>query len=258
MPAEADLIDFVRNGSTQYYHNLVVECVIFGYHGNELKVLLSKLAYIDLHSFPGGFIKLTETISEAAARNLKARTSLDQLYLQQFHTFGDNRERLQNWHLRYLPADFVETYGADNWLLKGNIAIGYYALVDFSKVVLQPDFFSTSLEWYSVTDLPPLAFDHQEIMDKALISLRNQIYHQPIGYNLLPEKFTLPEIHALYETILNRPLDRRNFANKLMNTGILIKLDEKRNIGKHRAPFLYKFDQENYQKALEKGIILVM
>jgi hypothetical protein len=109
-----------------------------------------------------------------------------------------------------------------------------------------------------VTELPELLFSHNEVIEKALATMRNQLYLQPIGYNLLPEKFTLPEIQILYETILGKELHRRNFPTKLMSLGILTKLDEKRKIGQHRSPFLYKFDKEKYEEALKNGVVLAI
>ncbi|MNF95479.1 hypothetical protein D3C84_782360 [compost metagenome] len=130
-------------------------------------------------------------------------------------------------------------------------------MIDYSEVKIKTDFFFEDYKWIDINDVPPLLFDHNEMLDVALSALRNQIYHKPIGYNLLPEKFTLPEILSLYETILNKALDRRNFPKKLLSLGIITKLEEKKNIGQHRAPFLYKFDKEKYDHALKEGIILV-
>ncbi|WP_405520427.1 NrtR DNA-binding winged helix domain-containing protein [Spirosoma sp. KNUC1025] len=103
--------------------------------------------------------------------------------------------------------------------------------------------------------MPDLLFDHNEAVDKALATLRLQIYHQPIGYNLLPEKFTLPEIHTLYETILGKELDQRNFSKKLVSLGLIKKLNEQRAIGPHRSPYLYQFEKETYEDALKQGIV---
>jgi hypothetical protein len=105
-----------------------------------------------------------------------------------------------------------------------------------------------------VNELPPLMFDHKQIITEALRALRMHIAFFPIGYELLPEKFTLPEIHALYETILGKKLDERNFQRKLLASGIVEKLKETKRIGPHRAPFLYKFNQEGYNKGLENGV----
>jgi 8-oxo-dGTP diphosphatase len=257
MQSEAELIDFIRNGREVYFSHITIDCVIFGYHDQQLKVLLARYPWINGWGLPGGFIKLEETLSQASVRILKERTSLDDIFLQQFHTFGDDEERLVHWHQKYFPGDFKETFGADNWLLKRTITIGYYALVEFSKVELTPDLFHDEFEWHNATDLPDLLFDHNEIIEKALATMRIQLYHQPIGYKLLADKFTLPEIHMLYETILNKKLDRRNFPNKLMSLGILVKLQEKRKIGQHRAPFLYEFNKEKYEEALKKDVVIV-
>ena len=101
-----------------------------------------------------------------------------------------------------------------------------------------------------------MMFDHKQIITEALVALRLHIAHHPIGYELLPKKFTLPEIHALYETILEKSLDERNFAKRLMATGIITKLNETRHIGAHRSPFLYKFNKKEYEKGLKSGIEL--
>ena len=144
----------------------------------------------------------------------------------------------------------------DNWMLGRFVSIGYYAIVEYSKVSPTPDAFSEDCTWCDIHEVPQLLFDHNEMIDTALNGLRLQIYHQPIGYNLLPEKFTLPEIHMLYETILDKTLDRRNFPKKLLSLGIIKKLKEQRNIGPHRSPFLYKFDKRKYDDALKTGMVI--
>lgn len=257
MRSEAEVLDFIKNGYKVYFPQVSIDCVIFGYHNQQLKVLVAKYSQMKGWGLPGGFIKLEETLSGAAGRILKERTGLDDIFLQQFHTFGDDEDRLRHWHHKYFPGEYKEIFGADNWLLKRTISIGYYALVEYSKVTLTPDILHDEFEWHNVAELPELLFDHNEIIEKALATMRVQIYHQPIGYNLLGDKFTLPEIHMLYETILEKKLDRRNFPNKLMALGILVKLDEKRKIGQHRAPFLYEFNKEKYQDALKNGVVIV-
>jgi hypothetical protein len=113
-------------------------------------------------------------------------------------------------------------------------------------------------KWWDIHNLPPRLFDHEEIISEALKAMRLHLYHYPIGYELLPGKFTLPEIHTLYETILEKKLDSRNFAKKLISTSIIKKLNERRNIGPHRSPFLYVFDKSKYNKALKNGMVLAI
>jgi len=251
-----ELSEFIAKGHEGFLSELSIDCVIFGYHNQELKILLAKYAYLNGWGLPAGFIKKEETLTSAATRILKERTSLENIYLQQYYAFGDNEDRLKGWRLKYIQPEFIEEFGEENWLLKRNVSIGYYALIEFSKAELKPNFWYEELKWYNLNNLPDLLFDNDEMIERAVSTMRNQIYHQPIGYNLLPEKFTLPEIHVLYETILDKKLDRRNFPNKLMSLGILIKLDEKRKIGQHRSPYLYKFDKEKYMEALKDGVIL--
>lgn len=258
MNLQEQLTDFIKNGHKYYLSQLTIECVIFGYHDRQLKVLLAKYINLDGWGLPSGFIKKEEKLTNAAARILEERTSLNNIFLQQFHAFGDNEDRINNWHKMFYMPLLKKDFGEDNWLLQRTVSIGYYALIDFSKAEIKPDILYDEFNWQSVTELPDLLYDHSEVVEKALAAMRNQLYLQPIGYNLLPQKFTLPEIQILYETILGKKLHRRNFPNKLMSLGILVKLDEKKNIGQHRSPFLYKFDREKYEEALRNGIVLAV
>jgi hypothetical protein len=129
-------------------------------------------------------------------------------------------------------------------------------LTEFSKVSLEKGMYEAECQWWAINELPPLMFDHRYLITEALNALRLHIAHFPIGYQLLSEKFTLPEIHSLYETILGKALDSRNFAKKLTATGMVVKLQETRSIGAHRSPFLYKFDKEKYDEGLKSGVLL--
>lgn len=254
--SEKEVLDFINNGHKHYFTHITIDCVIFGYHEQQLKVLIGKWIGMDGWAFPGGHIGLNETLTGAASRILKDRTTLDHIFLQQFHTFGDSIYRLKDF-AGDLPREAKEIISADNWLAQRTFSVGFYALIDYWEVKIKTDFFFEAYKWVDVTEIPPLLFDHSEMIQTALSALRNQIYHKPIGYNLLPDKFTLPEIISLYETILGKSLDRRNFPKKLLSLNIITKLDEKKKIGRHRSPFLYKFDMEKYNDALKEGIILV-
>jgi 8-oxo-dGTP diphosphatase len=254
MNSQEEIDDFVRNGHKQYLPHLTIDPVIFGYHQQQLKILLLKWIGYDGWGLPGGFIKRSEPISQAANRILQERTSLDGVFLQQFHIFGDSPYRLKGPNLSKLS----EKYGhpvEDSWLFERTLSISYFALVDYSKVTVTGDFFTSAHQWCDVNEIPELLFDQNEVVEKALMTLRHQLYHQPIGYNLLPEKFTLPEIHSLYETILGKELDSRNFSKKLVTLGLIKKLDEQRHIGPHRSPYLYQFEKETYEDALKQGIV---
>ena len=138
------------------------------------------------------------------------------------------------------------------------VSLGFYTLTEFEIVNPTGEFNTEECQWWEISGLPELVFDHKMIIEEALKSLRLDIYHYPIGYELLPDKFTLPEITSLYETILGKELDGRNFSKKLLATGIIDKLNERRYIGPHRSPFLYVFNKLRYNEALKNGLVLAI
>ncbi len=144
-------------------------------------------------------------------------------------------------------------YEENKWILQRFITIGYYALVEFEKVVPVPDPLSASCAWRDISDLPPLIFDHRDIIMNALTSMRHHLNNQPIGYNLLPKEFTMKNLQSIYETILNRKLDRSNFNRKMLAAGILDKKEKLYAGGAHKAPYLYSFNKKNYFRVLKEG-----
>ena len=229
-----------------------MDCVVFGFHDNQLKVLLLRMKFTKEWALPGGFVHGDESLELAATRVLKERTGLDHIFLKQYNVFSDPQRSKVN------PAveDLIES-GRDfdnEWFDQRFISVGFYALVDFSKADLKPDFFSDLCTWQPLAEINKLILDHNEILNKALETLRFQLNYQPIGYNLLPDKFTMPELQKLYETILGKELDRRNFQRKMLSYNILNKLVERKTGGAHKAPYLYEFNLENYQTALQNGL----
>ncbi|WP_395063168.1 NUDIX domain-containing protein [Flavobacterium sp.] len=227
-----------------YIPNLSIDCVVFGFHDTTLKVLVTKIKDQNLWALPGGYVLKTENLRDGASRILYDRTGAKDIYLQQFRVFGDlNRSE-----------DFFEGYPDTLWNKQRFISVGFYALVDFSQVNLVVDEISDACEWKSIDELSDFMMDHKSIFDKALLTLRKQLNHKPIGYSLLPEKFTMPELQKLYEIILGKKLNRGNFYRKMLRYDILEKLDEIRKGGAHKAPDLYKFDVKKYQVALKNGL----
>ena len=227
-----------------YLPGISIDCVLFGFHEGELKVLVVKLKQHPIWALPGGYVFKNENLDEAATRILKKRTGAENIYLKQFKTFGElNRSE-----------GFFEEYPDSLWNKQRFISIGFYALVDYRQATLVIDEFSDACEWKNIDDLPELMMDHQIIFNSALETLRKQLNDKPIGYNLLPEKFTIPELQRLYEIILNKKLNRGNFYRKILRFDILLKLDENRKGGAHKAPDLYQFDIEKYKVALENGL----
>jgi 8-oxo-dGTP diphosphatase len=213
---------------------LTVDCVIFGFDEGELKVALVQR---DLPPFkgkwalPGGFVHLDETLEDAARRELAEETGLSDIYLEQLYTFGtlgrDPRERV--------------------------VTVAYYALVALGRHTLRASTDAANAAWFALSDLPTLAFDHARILDMAVARLKSKVRYQPIGFELLPEKFTLTQLQHLYEAILDRPLDKRNFRKKILAMGLLAETDEIEQDVSHRAARLYRFDEARYRRLVKKG-----
>ncbi|HWB26256.1 MAG TPA: NUDIX domain-containing protein [Chitinophagaceae bacterium] len=258
MHTNKEVEDFIENGYKTYIPHISIDCAIFGYHDHQLKILVSQIEGFDGYCLPGGYIKRTETLDEAAGRIVEEKTAITGLYLQQYKTFGDP-DRIKWNELdtdRIIAKLPVFKKIKSSWLMDQTISIGYYAITDFSLVKPQPGFMSASCEWYDIDKVPPLLFDHDQMVKDALQALRQQLYYAPIAEKLLPKKFTLTEIHAVYEALLGKRLDIRNFPKKLVFLGLINKLNEKRNIGPHRAPYLYSFNNRQYSRALKRGISL--
>jgi 8-oxo-dGTP diphosphatase len=227
---------------------LSLDCVIFGFHEGMLKCLLLKWKGTQDWSLPGGLIRQTESIDAAATRVLKERTGLGEIFLNQFHTFG----KVKRYDKNLLQQKLEHIIDVHLWYERA-ISIGYYALVNFSEVSPNPDQFTDECVWWELNDLPHLLFDHREIIHKALQSLRKELSYQPVGYNLLPIKFTMPELMRLYEAILDRKIDPRNFQKKILKSGIVDRLDEVKKGVAHKSPYLYSFNKKKYEEVLGEG-----
>lgn len=213
---------------------LTIDNLIFGLDNDELKVLLVKHSepiHAKKWALPGGWIRHDENLRDAATRLLEEWTGVQNLYLEQLKAFG---------RIDRFPSERVVT-------------IAYYALVSAENY---PEVTGRSAEdasWFSVNELPELIYDHAEILAYGTKFLRHQVCHQPIGFNLLPEKFTLLQLQALYEAILNIKLDKPNFRRKIMKMNLLKSCDEKQQGVPHRAANLYRFDADAYQHLSEMG-----
>jgi hypothetical protein len=249
MLTKQELEEFWAEASEIYLNHISIDCVVFGFHEGQMKVLMLKSNNEEAWYLPGGFVLKKEPIENAADRILKIRTGIDKIFLQQFRVFGDpDRSKIHNeMYKDMLPKE-------QNFFDQRFISIGYYALVDFFNVTPTPDDFSEVCTWRDLNDLPNFQLDHRLIFETALDTLRLQLNYQPIGYNLMPKEFTMPELQKLYETILDKKLDRRNFQRRMLGFGILNKLEQTRKGGAHKAPYLYSFDLENYQAALKEGL----
>jgi 8-oxo-dGTP diphosphatase len=213
---------------------LTVDCVVFGLDDEDLKVLLVERdvpPFEGRWALPGGFVRLDETLEDAARRELREETGLESVYLEQLFTFGalerDPRERV--------------------------VTVAYYALVKLSDHQVRAATDARNAAWFAIDDVPRLAFDHPKILNVAHQRLRGKVRYQPLGFELLPAKFTLRQIQQLYEVILDRQLDKRNFRKKLLGMELLIELDEVETDVAHRAARLYKFDRKKYARLSKHG-----
>ena len=214
-------------------HEITVDIVIFTIKKSKLQVLLvqrSKEPFISKWSIPGGFVRMSENLDEAAQRLLYEKSNLKDVYLEQLYTFGEP--------LRH-PRSRV-------------ITVAYFALIRSENLILK---FDNDLDdvkdvqWHSVYDLPPLAFDHKDIIEHALKKLRQSLEYSPVAFQLLPKKFTLTELQKAYEIITNTDLDKRNFRKKTISLGILNELDEFTKHKSKRPARLYMFNDENIKAA---------
>ena len=213
---------------------VTVDCVVFGLDEQELKVLLIER---DLEPFkgqwalPGGFVRPGESLEQTAFRELQEETGLKDIFLEQLYTFGDVERD---------PQGRVVT-------------VAYYALVNLGEHTIQAATDVRNAAWFSIDDLPKLPFDHQQIFDVALKRLKAKVRYEPIGFELLPEKFTLTQLQRLYEKVLDMPIDKRNFRKKILSMELLKELNEVEVDVAHRAARLYKFDETKYRQLKEKG-----
>lgn len=213
---------------------VAVDCIIFGFDGKQLQALLIKRGFEPEKgkwSLMGGFTNQNESTDEAAVRVLHQLTGMNNIYMEQLYCFSDvNRD----------PAGRV-------------ISIAYYALIDIEDYNEQMQF-EHEARWFPLNKIPDLIFDHQEMVAKAKDRLQQKVANHPIGFELLPEKFTLPQLQNLYEAIYESPLDKRNFTRKILSLEILNRLDEKNKTSSRKGAFYYVFDKKKYSKLNQVGV----
>ena len=223
-----------------FVEHISVDCVIFGFHHDILKVLLLKYHDLDLWSLPGGFVFNDEDLREAACRVLYERTHLSDIFLEQFHTFGRKNRTENNVH-QILLKNKNNDVPPDHWIFQRFITVGYCSLIDFSLVDTFPDAFNETCAWFEVNKLPKMAFDHERIINSGLEHIRKNIDTQIVASNLLPEKFTMKELQTVYETVLDEKFRRNNFQRKILALNSLERLEKFFDGSANKAPYLYKF-----------------
>lgn len=215
---------------------LATDCVIFGVDDAGLQVLLIERGLPPFEgkwALPGGFVHEGESVDAAARRELEEETGLAGAFLEQLYTFGEvDRD----------PRGRV-------------VSVAYYALVRPSEFSVKGATDARRAAWFPVAKPPALAFDHRRILEVARERLRSKVRYQPIGFELLPATFTLTQLQTLYETVLERPLDKRNFRKKLLAMDLLVDTGEVQRGAAHRAPRLYAFDRRRYERLQKQGLL---
>ena len=215
---------------------VAVDAILFGYQKNSLQVLLIQRKYGNSRgqwALPGGFVKDNEKLSAAVSRELKEETGVNAKDLEQLYTFGDKIDRDPRFRV---------------------ISVSYFGVVNPKNMILKPTTDAQDAKWFSVDQIPKLAFDHKDIFKVALARLKAKLNYQPIGFNLLSDKFPFSDLENLYRTILDRDIDRRNFRKKILSFGFLEETDEMRSIGSGRPAKLFKFNQKTYKQLQKEGI----
>lgn len=212
---------------------LAVDCIIFGFDEESLKILLVKrqLEPEKGHwSLIGGFMRENENLDQAANRVLHSLTGLHDIYMEQLYAYSKvNRDPVER-----------------------TISVAYFAVIDVASHQFEGVQHETA-QWFPLTEAPNLIFDHNEMVDKAVARLQRRARSMPIGFELLPEKFTMRQLQTLYESILGKPLDKRNFINKFKSLDVLVRLNEKDMTVARKGAYLYKFDEAKYNRKLEEG-----
>jgi len=214
--------------------HITVDCVVFGLDEQDLKILLIQRGLEPFQgswAIPGGFVIADESLEDAALRELKEETGVQDVFLEQLYTFGDVHRD---------PRRRIVT-------------VAYYALVNLRDHTIKAATDASNAAWFAVDDIPKLAFDHARIVDTALRRLRGKVRYEPIGFELLPEKFTLTQLQRMYEKILEQDIDKRNFRKKILGMDLLKELDEVQVDVAHRAARLYRFDEKKYRQLKDKG-----
>lgn len=218
--------------------SVTVDAVVFGYEApDNLSILLIKRGaapFKNMWALPGGFVEVSENLEEAVERELLEETGIKLEYLEQLYTFGElNRD----------PRSRI-------------ISVSYFGLVKPSAFDLVASTDAADASWFRINELPQLAFDHSKIIQKAIDRLRAKVTYEPIGFELLNEKFSFSELENLYTTLLSRSIDRRNFRKKMMSFELIVELNEKRSEGRGRPASLFKFDTSKYKEYQKSGFYI--
>jgi 8-oxo-dGTP diphosphatase len=234
---------FLETAPDIYMPGLSVDSVIFGFHNDKLKVLLSNIGDPSNYGLPGGFVRKDEDLDDAALRILQERTGIENIYLEQFYTSG-KKDRSNEKMLKELVEKVLGKPPGTDWFRQRFVSVCYYALVDDTKVKPSEEVLFGEYKWFDVKRVPKLIFDHNFIIKKALATLQSDLDEKLVGSNLMSETFTMNELQRLYEAVYQEKLVRTNFQRKMLSLGVLERLEKQYNGKSHKAPYLYRFTRK--------------
>lgn len=242
-------LNAIYNGDN-IFPGFSIDCVILAFFKGKIRVLLRTMEVDNYWALLGGFMFNEENSDQAAKRILETYTGVNDIFLKQFHLFTDPERGI-------MAKNFIEAENSQDWLLKRFISMGYFALVKYDEVSI-PTPMRAHLKWFDIKNLPPLYADHNFIIKTAMETIRTMLPVIPIGYEMLPEKFTMTELRNLYEIILDTTFDRRNFQRKVLSEGNIIQLNEKKGNAQYNSASLFTLKQEKLDslKNNNTGLIL--
>lgn len=244
-----------RETTPIYMPNITVDCVILGFYDKHIMVLLHKDKNTEKRMLPWSFVKKNESVNETALNIIEEKTGLQDAYMKQYHLFGEHYEQPAKDSAIAAKINSKESR-MSQWEHQRCLSLAYYVLVKYDEVAIDPEK-KENTEWFPINELPEIYEDHKKQIAAVINIIKQQIGFIPLGFQLLPRKFTMPELRTIYEVILGKDLDRRNFQRKILASGIIIPLNETRKTGAHKSPNLYIFDHEKYETARTFGLQLI-
>ena len=219
-----EIIKFLKKANKQFLPNLSIDLVIIGYQNNKLKCLLLQID--EKWLLPGGYIRISESVDDAAIRILKERTGLDNPHLKFLSVFGNRDRQFKNEWKEFIKNNNLD-WKDDYWINNRFVTLTYYSLVNIAEIHPTPGIMDEAISWFDFDDLPEIWMDHKSILTEARNRLKEDLKHEQLTYNLLPDKFTMPELHQLHQAILEEKLDRSRFQKKILSTGLFDRLPKK-------------------------------
>ncbi|WP_350293849.1 NUDIX domain-containing protein [uncultured Croceitalea sp.] len=230
----------LENGADYFLSNLSIDLVIIGYKDNKLKCLLLQLG--EKWVLPGGYIKLDESVDNAVTRILKERTLLNEPHFKFLSVFGNKDRKFTDEFKQYFDRNGLE-WSNDYWINNRFVTLAYYSLVDIENTHPIPGEFDDAVAWFDFDDLPEMWLDHKTIATTARNRLKEDVQKEHLTYNLLPDEFTMPELHRLHQTVLNEKLDRSRFQKKILSTGIFERLPKLKKETPGSNPYQYRLKE---------------